>query len=115
MNSSPIGNPNLINMAMNSNLIHNLNYNGQINKLVKNNQMHLNNRMNLSSQGTKNTIPNYNINQLDNNNFNPNKMNNNQPGIPIMMNSYNNTSRPNYSTPQTMNHTMNHNMNNNKR
>lgn len=108
-----MANPNLLNVSMNSNMLQNLNYSGPINKMVKNNiqnnSMNLNNKLSLSSQGAKNTIPNFNINQIDNLNnvFVPNKMN--QPGIPIMLNPLLN--RQNFSS-QTINNLNNNILNN---
>ena len=107
INNSPMGNPNLLNVYMNPNMLQNLSYSGPINKLVKNNNLNnsinLNNKISLSSQGTKNTIPNFNMNQIDNLNLNnvfvPNKMN--QQGIPIMLNPLLN--KQNFSS-QSINH-----------
>ena len=85
-----MANSNLLNVSMNPNLLQNLNYNGPINKMIKNNMqnnsLNLNNKLSLSSQGAKNVIPNFNINQIDNLNnvFVQNKLN--QPGIPMMLN-----------------------------
>jgi hypothetical protein len=71
-NNSPMDPTNIANVPqMNLGNIYNLNYNGQNNKFMKNpnnNNMgiNINNKMSLSSQGPKNTIPNFNPNIADN-------------------------------------------------
>jgi hypothetical protein len=75
-----------MNASMNlGNILPNLNYNGPN---INNNSMNSNNfnnkKISLSSQGPKNTIPNYNQNENLNFEFNPNKMN--QSGITPLLN-----------------------------
>ena len=93
-NYSPLANQNIFPQSPN---LQNLNYQGP--KLIKNKTMNMTGGMTLSAQSAKNTIPNYNINAMDNLNVNNMYMQNipskfNSQGIPILVN--NMTDRSNH-------------------
>ena len=104
---------NIFNPSINVNMLNNLNYNGPNNKFNKNQnnmQMNMNNKLSLSSQGQKNTIPNFP--QTENLNL---VLNQNQQ-IPSMINmNYGGLSNRTFYIPQNINniHMKNNYINNN--
>lgn len=108
-NKSPMDPTNIANSPMNVGNIYNLNYNGPNNKFIKNQNnnmgMNMNNKMSLSSQGTKNTIPNFNPGE------NLNLMASQSQQIPSLLNmNFNPLNNRNFYVPQNM---RNSHMNNN--
>ena len=104
-NQSP-NDPNILsNSSINLGNMINLNYNGPNNKFIKNQNNNMNNNINLSSQGTKNTIPNFTKNE------NLNLMPNRSQQIPSLINmNFITLNNRNFYIPQNM---RNSHMNNN--
>jgi hypothetical protein len=124
INYSPISNPNLYPQNSNFPNVYNP-------TIMKNNPINLKNNLSLSSQSAKNTIPNFNINTMDNINPNfmqnlPFKINNQNPqilisnvgdkqsNVPFRVNFPNNLSLNNFLMKNNINNFHYDNNNNNK-